>query len=661
MRKFKKWSSIILAALLCGTVLLTGCDTNEDPKKGSSDGTQQTTEEPTNGTTGNNEIPTEQPTEQPTEPADPCAKGHTEVIDAAVDPTCTEKGKTQGKHCSVCGEVLVVQNDVDALGHTEVIDAAVGPTCTEKGKTEGKHCQTCGAILIAQTTLPVTGHGFGEWSIIKEPTETTKGEIRRDCAECGHFEITVVAELSHDHSRYESILLESVTPTCTATGLTVGIKCSGCGELLISQQIIPAKGHDYKSTVTAPTCTAKGYTTYTCHCGDTYTADETKALGHTEVIDDAVAATCTQTGKTEGAHCSVCKEVLIAQSIIPAKGHTYQYVVNSPTATANGSKIGTCYCGDTHTEVIVPVPFEITSSNFEKIGYTGEKGENLVIPSVFEDNGTWYRVTSIGYKAFYNCSSLMSVTIPDSVTSIGNNAFYNCSGLTRVTIPNSVTSIGYNAFYNCGDLTSITIPNSVKTIGNNAFENCDSLTSVTVPDSVTSIGWYAFYGCSSLETITLPFVGNTKDGTDKTNFGYIFGASGCAQNLSYVPTSLKHVVITGGTSIDEYAFWYCTDLTSIVLGESVTSINEWAFYGCSGLKSIILEDRVTSIGRGAFDYLFSTGSIYYTGTAEDWESICIDSWNEGLFNATCYYYSKTKPTTSGNYWRYVDGMPTAWE
>ena len=106
--------------------------------------------------------------------------------------------------------------------------------------------------------------------------------------------------------------------------------------------------------------------------------------------------------------------------------------------------------------------------------------------------------TSIGNDAFYGCSGLTSITIPNSVTSIGSSAFYGCSGLTSITIPESVKSIGVGAFRGCSGLTSITIPNSVTSIEDFTFSGCSGLTNITIPDSIKSIGDYAFDGCSGL-------------------------------------------------------------------------------------------------------------------------------------------------------------------
>ena len=216
-------------------------------------------------------------------------------------------------------------------------------------------------------------------------------------------------------------------------------------------------------------------------------------------------------------------------------------------------------------------------------------------------------VISIGKDAFFSCSSLTSVTIGNSVTSIGERAFSGCSGLTSVTIPNSVTSIGYMAFEGCTGLTSVTIPNSVTSIGNYAFSGCSGLTSITIPNSVTSIGSYAFSGCSGLTSVTIP---------NSVTSIRIYAFSGCSSltsvtipnsvtSIGYMAfercTGLTSVTIPNSvSSIGEGAFEYCSSLTSVTIGNSVTSIGEFAFYGCSGLTSVTIPNRVISIGEGAF-------------------------------------------------------------
>lgn len=129
---------------------------------------------------------------------------------------------------------------------------------------------------------------------------------------------------------------------------------------------------------------------------------------------------------------------------------------------------------------------------------------NVIIPAQVPYNSSNYSVTKIGSSAFYLCTGVTSVIIPNSVTSVGGSSFRGCAGLISVTIPNSVTSIGVQAFEGCASLTSLTIPNSVTSISSEAFFDCTSLTSVTIPNSVTSIGAGAFQLCFSLTSVTIP-------------------------------------------------------------------------------------------------------------------------------------------------------------
>ena len=137
------------------------------------------------------------------------------------------------------------------------------------------------------------------------------------------------------------------------------------------------------------------------------------------------------------------------------------------------------------------------------IGYRDEPVE-VIIPEFIRYRFRKYKVTSIGNDAFFDCYSLKSIDIPDSVTYIGNYAFFDCWNLKSITIPDSVNEIGNYAFYNCQSLTSIDIPNSITYIRYKAFAHCSSLSSITIPNNVTKIGNWAFYNCSSLTSITIP-------------------------------------------------------------------------------------------------------------------------------------------------------------
>ena len=273
------------------------------------------------------------------------AKGHTEVIDAAVEATCTTPGKAEGKHCSVCNEVLVAQTEVPATGHTEVIDPAVEATCTTPGKTEGKHCSVCSEVLVAQTVIPAKDHSWDEGKVTTAATCTVDGVKTYTCTVCNETKTEAISATGHT-----SVDVPEKPATCTEAGYEAGTKCSVCGATISGLTVIPTKGH---VAVTDPaveaTCTKPGKTEgkHCSVCNKVLVAQsEIPATGHTEVIDAAVEATCTETGKTEGKHCSVCNEVLVAQTVVPAKGHTEEIRdAKEATLSENG------YTGDTYCSV----------------------------------------------------------------------------------------------------------------------------------------------------------------------------------------------------------------------------------------------------------------------------------------------------------------------
>ncbi|MBR2966643.1 MAG: type II secretion system protein [Clostridia bacterium] len=320
--------------------------------------------------------------------------GHSEVVDNAVEATCTSTGLTEGKHCSVCNEVLVAQQVIGLKPHTEETIPAIEPTCTTTGLTVGTKCSVCGETLVAQTVVDALGHT--ESSVVVEnsiaPQCTVDGSYDNViyCTVCnielsrntiivdalGHTEVidnaveatctntgltegkhcsvcneVLVAQQVVDLKPHTEQSLPAVEPTCTNTGLTVGTKCSVCGETLVEQTVVGALGHTESSVVVenslAPQCTVDGSYDNVIYCTvcnielsrNTIIVD---ALGHTEVIDSAVEATCTSTGLTEGKHCSVCEEVLVAQQVVDKKAHTEETIpAVEPTCTNTGLTVGT--------------------------------------------------------------------------------------------------------------------------------------------------------------------------------------------------------------------------------------------------------------------------------------------------------------------------------
>ena len=210
----------------------------------------------------------------------------------------------------------------------------------------------------------------------------------------------------------------------------------------------------------------------------------------------------------------------------------------------DGNNVEVTYCGDSYES------------------YKNEYAGEVTIPETVTYDGATYNVASIGDSTFVECTSLTSVTIPNSVISIGEDAFAYCSSLTSVTIPNSVTSIGEDAFYGCSSLTSVFVEE-----GNTTYDSRDNCNAI-------------------IETATNTLI------------------AGCQNTI--IPNSV--------TSIGDGAFFWCSSLTSITIPNSVTSIGDYAFAYCSSLTSVTIPNNVTSIGHSAFSSCYYLTSVTCLGT-----------------------------------------------
>ena len=322
---------------------------------------------------------------------------HIIVIDEAKAATCTEEGLTEGKHCSLCDEIILAQETIEKLSHVEVTIPAVEATCSTAGYTEGRSCSLCGEIFVAPieiSPLPHTydddydrlcnicGHrrevncNHSETRIIPgmevSCTENglTDGEI---CKTCGEILVAQTVIESQGHNIVED---KHIYATCTADGLTAGTHCDRCGEVIVVQEVIPMLGHteviDYPRD---PTCTREGKTqgSHCSRCRVVFVAQEVvPALGHDEIIDPGIPATCTNGGVSDGITCARCGITISYKQSIPALGHSYTVTVEQKTCMTESSINYTCVCGDSYSELASPIEISFvlsgTSSSVES-GY----------------------------------------------------------------------------------------------------------------------------------------------------------------------------------------------------------------------------------------------------------------------------------------------------
>ncbi len=373
-------------------------------------------------------------------------------------------------------------------------------------------------------------HSFDEWETVKNATCSSEGLQERYCS-CGEKQ-TRTLSITNNHSFGEWRTVKN------ATCIQDGEKERSCSCGVTEKQEIQSSGHtEVIDKAVAATCTQNGKTEgkHCSVCNKVIVAQQSIPAGHTEVIDKAVAATCTTSGKTEGKHCSVCNKVIIAQQTTAIISHDYVKGKCSMCGNEEIHSMGLSY-----------------SVNFEK-GYVVVTGIGTCTDSTVKipSHQQGLPVLEIDSYAFYQNNTIKKVIIPETITIIGYRAFRE-SKLEEIIIPDTVKELGGQAFYNCYYLTNVSIPSTLEKLGTNVFGMCKNAN-------------FSYYNDAK-------YLGNTEN-----PYLILVGSISKSQTVR-VHEKTKFISYN--------AYIYDKTLTTIYLPETLVSIDECAFYSCSNLTTI---------------------------------------------------------------------------
>lgn len=376
---------------------------------------------------------------------------HKEVIDKAIDPTCTETGLTEGKHCSECNKILTAQTELPALGHNIVNHDGKPATCTEKGYEPYETCTRCDYTTYRE--IPFAEHDLDNGF----------------CKNCGK-EIT-------PHTHIE--VIDKGTPaTCLNQGLTDGKHCSICNKVLESQTVIPALGHDLTShSGKAATCIEKGWNAYnTCSRCSYTTYREIPALGHDIVSHIGKAATCTDVGYKNYETCSRCTYTTYEE--LPALGHNLTY---------HNGKAATCLESgyDAYEEC-------------SRCDYTTYRKINALGHDYVSHSGKEATCTEAGYNDYETCSRC-SYTTYEEIPALGHS--YVNGKCMRCGMSDGSSDIGGDeTFTRDGNYIYFGSYPQTKVTDQSLVSSLNSLAG-TLPTSSNSYSWtsYGYYISGSIQ------------------------------------------------------------------------------------------------------------------------------------------------------------------
>ena len=610
------------------------------------------------------------------------------VITVIRTASCTSEGKESVViSCTKCKTLISsTERTTEKAPHTagttstSTIRAA---TCQTPGlKRDTIRCSKCKEIISkVEYEIPTVDHSYGQETtrIVLEPTCTAEGRAY-DYKECIWCQDVIVTneEYALNANGHKTVQTREnqVDSTCTEPGGYDTVwRCKICSEVVrVNHVTFSPKGHTDGDTVTenylAPTCTVRGSYDSVVYC--TVCSDEVKrtttyedALGHTpadsSVIENYVLPTCARVGTyDEVVYCTVCNEdVTRVEKTIEKLPHTYDFI----TCTGCGAE-AECNEGITLTLNADSTGYILNSCNdcsHDVIYVTTHKGLPIVEISAYafrDCNATRIiigkSVNSVSDYAFASekIEKIEVESTNEHFKIVGSSLFtYDGETLVRfistekadVVIDAEYPTIKLGAFTYSDDVASVTVNGGISSIDSNMFRACTSLESVVINTTLEEIDSYAFYGCTVLSEVSF-------NATVWRIYTYAF--NGCA--------SLTEVVIPDGIiGIGNGAFENCSSLDYVKLGEGLTSISDGAFEKCGTIEKVAIPSTVTKIS-----FLSFSGTVIdhvcFNGDEDEWEQIDGINFSTALENATVYYYLASKPLMPGDYWRYVDGVPTEW-
>ena len=416
--------------------------------------------------------------------------------------TCAAPGK-ETRTCTVCG--FVETKTIDQLAHTPGAFApAVAASCSRAG-VRVQLCTVCGTSL-AEEEIPALPHTYGEWAETVAATCAAEGKEARSCQVCEYTDTRAIPMRAHTRVTME--VFEAAT--CEKEGKG-GMRCDDCGQL-VEELTIPTVAHTEGewTTETEPHCAYEGKRNLSCAvCGAYLRTQPIPAPGH-QYAEHVIPATSVKQGYTEFT-CGVCGDYYrdrYMQATSASAG--LAYVVNRDKKTCTITGLGTC----TDLDICIP----------------GEIGK--------------YTVTAIGEKAFAE-TGITGLTVLEGVTHIGPYAFYKCTSLVRVSLPQSCQTIGNSSFYYCHSLAQLSLGGAV-TIGSDAFVRCDALTEIDLPDTLVRIEAAAFMA-TPLRHVTIPASVKWLEFTSFAGIGHL-------QTVTFENTmgwyGVQERVTTGGVALD---------------------------------------------------------------------------------------------------------------